>query len=67
MDVLTPSQTLYLQDLSGSYDVTSAITRGSARPLCCSPISHLNTFTVRVFVPLRSDYFFVINDLSQVL
>jgi hypothetical protein len=34
-DGLTPSRTFYLQDLSGSYDVTSAINRGSARPLCC--------------------------------
>jgi hypothetical protein len=34
-DVLTPSRTFYLQDLSGSYDITSAINRGSARPLCC--------------------------------
>ncbi len=34
-DALTPSRTFYLQDLSGSYDVTSAINRGSARPLCC--------------------------------
>ncbi len=34
-DQLTPSRTFYLQELSGSYDVTSAINRGSARPLCC--------------------------------
>ncbi len=34
-DALTPSRMFYLQDLSGSYDVTSAINCGSARPLCC--------------------------------
>ncbi len=35
MDALTPSRTLYRQDLSGSYDITSAINRGSAPPHCC--------------------------------
>ncbi len=35
MDALTPSRTFYQQDLSGSYDVTSAINRGSVPPLCC--------------------------------
>ncbi len=51
MDALTPSRAFYLQDLSGSYDVTSAKT--VVRPSGPSPsvaplISRFNTSTVCV-------------------
>jgi hypothetical protein len=46
-DALTPSRTFYLQDLSGSYDITSTINPWFGLPPLLH-LRHLKTSTVRV-------------------
>jgi hypothetical protein len=64
-DALTPSRTFYLQDLSGSYDITSTINPWfGLRPRCISVISRPPQYA---YLLLRSYYFFSVNNFSQVL